>query len=283
MQTNDRDPRPRRPEPEVSPHLALQDVATAMRQLSEHTLGDHGRPPLEELVQLALEQVPQARWASVTMLRAGRFTTAASSGGAAVRADALQYELGSGPCVNSAREGSLYVTPDAASDPRWVRWGRRAAEEAGVHSVLAQRLLLHHEADAVAALNLYSDRVDAFDEVSVGVVLVLATHAAAVVNELVAEGRAEHLERALESNREIGVAMGILMQQHLFTRDEAFDVLRVASQHANRKLADIAAEVADTGTLAIPTPRWTGRATSGEGPAGATDADAPEGAASAEA
>ena len=58
--------------------------------------------------------------------------------------------------------------------------------------------------------------------------------------------------KALETNREIGVAMGILMQQHRFTRQEAFDVLRVASQNSNRKLADIAGEVADTGTLSIP-------------------------------
>jgi len=42
------------------------------------------------------------------------------------------------------------------------------------------------------------------------------------------------------------------MQQHRFTRQEAFDVLRVASQSSNRKLAEVASEVADTGTLVIP-------------------------------
>jgi len=40
--------------------------------------------------------------------------------------------------------------------------------------------------------------------------------------------------------------MGILMQRHALTRDEAFAVLRRASQDANRKLSDIATEVADT-------------------------------------
>ena len=64
-------------------------------------------------------------------------------------------------------------------------------------------------------------------------------------------GRPGNLSQALQSNREIGVAMGILMNQHRFTRQEAFDVLRVASQNSNRKLADIAVEVADTGTLSI--------------------------------
>jgi AmiR/NasT family two-component response regulator len=41
------------------------------------------------------------------------------------------------------------------------------------------------------------------------------------------------------------------MNQHQFTRQQAFDVLRVASQNTNRKLADIAVEVADTGALTI--------------------------------
>ena len=47
--------------------------------------------------------------------------------------------------------------------------------------------------------------------------------------------------------------MGILMNKHRFTRQAAFDVLRVASQNANRKVADLAVEVADTGTLTIDT------------------------------
>ena len=46
--------------------------------------------------------------------------------------------------------------------------------------------------------------------------------------------------------------MGILMGQHRITRDEAFSMLRVASQHSARKLSDLATEVADTGTLSLP-------------------------------
>ena len=58
-----------------------------------------------------------------------------------------------------------------------------------------------------------------------------------------------NLERALESSREIGCAMGILMARELCTQDQAFDRLRTASQHTHRKLRDIAAEVKDTGAL----------------------------------
>ncbi|MCW2528482.1 MAG: hypothetical protein JWM76_3342 [Pseudonocardiales bacterium] len=58
-----------------------------------------------------------------------------------------------------------------------------------------------------------------------------------------------NLEQALASNREIGVAMGILSARHNIRPQEAFELLRVASQHTNRKLRDLAAEVIQTGQL----------------------------------
>ena len=58
--------------------------------------------------------------------------------------------------------------------------------------------------------------------------------------------------RRLDSNREIGVALGILMSRHLITQAQAFDLLRMASQHTHRKLREIATEVAETGMLDYP-------------------------------
>ncbi len=60
---------------------------------------------------------------------------------------------------------------------------------------------------------------------------------------------ANHLQRVLKTNREIGVAMGILMAGGTLTSQQAFDQLRIASQHLNRKLHDIAADVAVTWRL----------------------------------
>ena len=93
--------------------------------------------------------------------------------------------------------------------------------------------------------------------------LVLATHGSVLLTATLSRDRAENLRRALQSNREIGVAMGILMQRHALTRDQAFAVLRRASQDANRKLSDIATEVADMGTLAIRRRPGSGADTSG--------------------
>jgi anti-anti-sigma regulatory factor len=54
---------------------------------------------------------------------------------------------------------------------------------------------------------------------------------------------------ALDTNREIGAAVGIVMLQRLITREQAFDLLRTASQHQHRKLREVARDVVETGHL----------------------------------
>lgn len=237
---------------EATPDLV--GLAEAMQSLAARTTTTDGPPALDELVRLAIERVPAARWASLTILRGDRFTTSASTGPAAVRADQLQYEIGSGPCVDAVLDDAMYLTGDVTADERWPVWGQRVSAEVGVRSVLARRLSLLDDSGAIAALNMYSDLPDAFDQAAVAMGLVLSTHGSLLVSSLLARDRATNLLKALESNREIGVAMGILMQRHRLTREQAFDVLRVASQDSNRKLADVAADVADTGILVID--RW---------------------------
>jgi outer membrane murein-binding lipoprotein Lpp len=59
------------------------------------------------------------------------------------------------------------------------------------------------------------------------------------------------LEEALISSRSIGAAIGILMASRQVSQDQAFLVLKEASQRSNRKLHDLAAElVASTTTPA---------------------------------
>ena len=234
--------------------VGLLDLAEAMRALDERATHEDGPQALQELVRLCIERLPGARWASLTVWRGGHFRSEASSDHVATRADALQYELGSGPCVDAVLDEPVYVTGDVSVDLRWPEWGRRVHADLGVASVLSQRLTLLDDSGAIAALNVYSDVFDAFDQRAVSTGLVLSTHGSLLVTALLARSRATNLLRALATNREIGVAMGILMQRHQLTRQQAFDVLRVASQDSNRKLAVVASEVADTGVLDIR--RW---------------------------
>lgn len=53
----------------------------------------------------------------------------------------------------------------------------------------------------------------------------------------------DQLTQALESRDVIGQAKGILMARERCTSDEAFDILRRASQRMNTKLRDVAEQI----------------------------------------
>lgn len=81
----------------------------------------------------------------------------------------------------------------------------------------------------------------------------LATHATPTQQAVFyREQVAQVCPRRLPSNREIGVARGVLMHAHDITPEQAFPLLRSVSQSTNRRLRDGAAEVAATGGLTLP-------------------------------
>jgi response regulator NasT len=51
------------------------------------------------------------------------------------------------------------------------------------------------------------------------------------------------LQKALDSDRDTSVAVGVTMVQHEIGRDEAFDLLRGTARNQRRKLAELAQEV----------------------------------------
>jgi len=64
-----------------------------------------------------------------------------------------------------------------------------------------------------------------------------------------AEDRVRQVRDGLASNRTIGTAVGILMATYRLTAQQGFQLLVKASQDHNRKLRDVAADVAAAGKL----------------------------------
>jgi hypothetical protein len=205
----------------------------------------------EVLVNRGADLVAGCEAAAITRGRNGKFETIAASSELPLKVDSIQYDLGYGPCIDAIRNDTVYHSPDLANEQRWPRFGERVTREAGVQSMVSYRMFLEGD-DQIAGLNFYSTKPDAFSEHDRTVGLLLSTHGALAVAAVSRGETAAHMTAALKSNREIGVAMGVLMATHKLTRDQAFDLLRIASQHTHRKLADIAVDVADTGTLDLP-------------------------------
>ena len=200
------------------------------------------------IVAAAMHTVPGCNHAGISVVhRHGRIDTTAASDDVAAAVDAIQYELGQGPCLETIRDHESYVICDLTTEDRWPSFSRRVVEETGVRSLLSFRLFVGD--DTLGALNLYSRQVNAFDQDARAVGAILAAHAAVAMSTVRERERAEHLARAVESNREIGMAMGVVMASGLQTPEQAFDMLRRASQRLNVKLRDIATAVVETGEL----------------------------------
>ncbi len=78
--------------------------------------------------------------------------------------------------------------------------------------------------------------------------------------------KVEGLQEALLSRDVIGQAKGILMERLHLTPDQAFEELRQASQRSNRKLRDLAFELAQTGVWPVR-PDSPGPSLDGQSPA----------------
>jgi transcriptional regulator with GAF, ATPase, and Fis domain len=203
------------------------------------------------VTQLAVTVVPGVEQASITEGRNGKFRTVASTGAVATTGDRIQYELGSGPCVDAIVDDAVFRSNDIVTDTRWPQFGARVHAETDTTSMMSLRLFMEDD-DAIAGLNLYSTQPDAFDDDAEAIATVLATHSATALIAATAQERVANLQQALKSNRRIGMAMGVLMSSHKLTEDDAFTLLRIASQNSNRKLTDVADDVITTGALDLP-------------------------------
>jgi transcriptional regulator with GAF, ATPase, and Fis domain len=230
------------------------DIAETFGEVARALLAEPDtQHTLQRIVNLAVQTIDGCDHAGMSLVASNKVDTSAASDEVGPKVDALQNETGEGPCLSAIRDHEVFQAEDLSKDQRWPRFSARAAEETGVHSILAFRLFV--EEDTLGALNLYSQRTGAFGQEDRVVGAVFATHAA------VAFSTAQHdaeMDKALASRDLIGQAKGILMNQEGVTADEAFEMLRRASQNLNMKLREVAEQVTYTGAMPPRSPP-TGR------------------------
>ena len=170
--------------------------------------------------------------------------TLAHHGPIALALDALQHALGTGPTLAAVRHGAEAAVSDLAEDRRWAPFSHRAAGDAGASFVLA--LPLAAGPDLRAALTLYGTTPGDLDRLRL-LALPLATHAAGILR-LADEARqarstVQDFSRAMSSRAVIDQAIGILMAQQRCSADDAFALLRRASQNRNIKLRVLSQDI----------------------------------------
>src|ERR1700712_399598 len=174
----------------------------------------------QRLVEFAVRGIPGAEHASMTLVSGNRPPrTTAQSDELPYQWDQLQYEHGEGPCLGAITTNGVEPAPDLRTENRWPLFARAIVDQTPARSMLSFGLFLTEENRA--ALNLYATRPGAFTEQSTATGSMFAAYASMALVAAARQDKAHHLTRALETNREIGVAMGILMANGKLTTQQA--------------------------------------------------------------
>jgi len=202
---------------------------------------------LERITASAVEIVEGCDAAGILILKSPLVHSLAPTEGLVVQSDELQQRLGEGPCFEAAGPGNVErifrIENLTSYQDRWPGYAT-AVSGLGVGSMMG--FLLYTDAEELGTLNLYSRRPAAFTAASENAGLLLASHAAVAFSSA---RNAEQLHRALSTRHTIGEAMGMIMERHKLSQDDAFSVLRQLSQERNTKLHDIARHVCETGRI----------------------------------
>jgi GAF domain-containing protein len=225
-------------------------VEDMLRQLSrvvlvDRTLGE----VLTDVTRIAAQGIPGAEATSITLLRDEKAFTVAHHGEMALAADELQYAHGYGPCMDAGRGGVLLRVDDMRTEERWPDYVAHVVRSTPVRSSLS--VPLPYQGTSIGALNNYSTEPAAFaspDSLRAGL------EVAEVVAVAVANADAHHqlseqtrnMRVAMESRAVIEQAKGVLMAQRHVDAEQAFEILREASQRYNRKLRDIALGIVES-------------------------------------
>ncbi|HEU0131770.1 MAG TPA: GAF and ANTAR domain-containing protein [Mycobacteriales bacterium] len=205
--------------------------------------------PLEDalarLARTCRDAVPGCTDASVTLLRGSRPSTAASTSDGARAIDEWEYAHECGPCLDALHtaEEQAVADPDEA-DARWPGIGD-VLRASGV--VSAAGIPLVAAGEVVGAINLYGTEPGAFDEAAFAVARPLAVQVAVTLHNVrvydASRELVRQLETAMASRAVIEQAKGILVAGKHCTPEDAFDLLRQASQRENVKLRDVAERI----------------------------------------
>lgn len=219
----------------------VPDPASLLLLLDEQeTFGD----ALHRLVLTCRDAIPSCTDTSVTMVTREGKSTAAATSQVASDIDGWEYATDSGPCIDTLKDGQEHYCGSRGETEMWPGLSE-VLERAGVETVLGVPLTIG--GDVIGALNVFAEAADAFGEPARETARRVAYQAAATLHNLrvfeQSRTLAEQLQTAMTSRAVIEQAKGILMAQMSCGPEDAFEVLRRASQRENVKLRDVAERI----------------------------------------
>lgn len=226
------------------PNSLPPQLLSTFRALAEVVYtGDSYESVYQRLCAAAVELVEGCDHASLMERRGGQAVTLAASDDVAGHVDDLEREVGAGPCLDAMDDSQPehHCATDLRADSQWPELAERVLAESPVRGMGGFRM--RYTDQRLGALNVFSDEAGALDQDSMDRASMLAAFASVALAALGRGEEASTLRRGLESNREIGKAIGLVMAMHDVSDERAFEMLARISQDMNIKLSEVAAQV----------------------------------------
>ncbi|MFJ4210076.1 GAF and ANTAR domain-containing protein [Paenarthrobacter sp. NPDC089675] len=177
----------------------------------------------------------------ITLSRRRKSLTVAGSSHEARLIDEVQQAYGDGPCLHAMRTHKTVLVKDTSTEKRWSDY---CAVIAGRGHLSALCVPLELDEGATAALNFFAPRAGVFDDATIRNCELYASQAERALRLAVRIGtkqqHADDLREAMASRTAIDLACGIIMGQNRCGQEEAFQILKKASNGRNQKLRDVA-------------------------------------------
>jgi GAF domain-containing protein len=231
------------------PNIDSERLASSLRRLAK---------PAEEDLAAAVGEAVSAAVALFHVSGSGLMIAddennlryVAASSGTSHAMEVAQTEAGEGPCVAAFVTNEVVSTDDMAAESRWPSI-RDIFLRQGVVSVLGVPVRLGGV--PVGSLDVFYDEPHKWDESERAALcrysdVVEATLGAALTAHRAGE-LAGQLQYALDYRIVIERAVGFLMAKRGADPVQAFDLLRRAARSQRRKVAEVARQVLDTGSL----------------------------------
>jgi GAF domain-containing protein len=216
----------------------LQDLVLSSEDL-EGFLGE-----LAQYLAIGLSHADREVICAVTVARPKKPAATGAGSQKALELEEQQVEAGDGPCSTAMSGACTVHVRDVTRESRWPEFGQAAAER-GYAAVLVVPIDLDDENRA--ALSFYASHHSGFTDAEILTAENVARQVCRPLRLSLRLGRLkdarDDLASAMKSRTVIDMAIGVVMAQNRCPPDEAFTLLRKASNARNTKLREVAASI----------------------------------------
>lgn len=202
---------------------------------------------VEDLAEAVKKWIPGSLGAGVTLIDPqGRKRSTSYTDDVVAAADALQYQVGQGPCLTAWAGESTVRIDDVRTDVRWPLWSDAVAG-LPLRSTVSTALL--HDGRSIGALKVYSPVPAAFSAQDGKRLALLASPTATLLGSAQPDGAPAaanaELQEALATREVVHVARGILMERHGLDAEAATRRMIAEASTGRIELQDVARALVD--------------------------------------